>query len=176
MKYDGKQLEQIAAKLRLEVVRMVNHAGDGHPGPALSCADIVTALYFNVMNVDSDNPTWEERDRFVLSKGHACPVLYAALAERGFFNKKELDGLRKFGTILQGHPTYPKTPGLDMTSGSLGNGLAVAQGMALAARYKKQNYYTFVIIGDGESQEGVIWESAMSAKHYELSNLIVFYR
>jgi transketolase len=169
-----KDLRQIAKELRLSVVRMVHHAKDGHPGPALSCADIITALYFNAMHIDAKNPQWEDRDRMILSKGHACPVLYAALAKLGFFDSTELDGLRNLGSILQGHPTLQRTPGLDMTSGSLGNGLAIGQGMALAAKYLGKDYYTYVILGDGETQEGVVWETAMSATHYHLSNLIAF--
>lgn len=171
---EEKDLRQIAKELRLDVIRMVHHAADGHPGPAFSCADIVTALYFSEMRVDPQNPQWEDRDRFILSKGHACPVLYAALAKLGFYDAKEFDGLRHLGSKLQGHPTLQKTPGLDMTSGSLGNGLSIGQGMALAAKYLGKDYYTYVILGDGETQEGVVWEAAMSAKHYCLSNLIAF--
>ena len=174
MAAEEKDLRQIAKELRLDVVRMVHHAKDGHPGPALSCTDIITALYFSAMRVDSKNPDWADRDRLILSKGHACPVIYAALAKLNFFEHRELEGLRRLGCMLQGHPTIQKTPGLDMTSGSLGNGLAIGQGMALAAKYCKKDYYTYVILGDGETQEGVIWEAAMSAKHYNLSNLIAF--
>lgn len=169
-----KDLQQIAKELRLDVVRMVHHAKDGHPGPALSCADIITALYFSAMRVDPKNSQWEDRDRLILSKGHACPILYAALAKLGFYDSKEFDGLRHLGCKLQGHPTLQKTPGLDMTSGSLGNGLAIGQGMALAAKHLGKEYYTYVILGDGETQEGVVWEAAMSAKHNNLFNLIAF--
>lgn len=174
MEAEEKDLRQTARELRLDVVRMVHHAKDGHPGPALSCADIITALYFSAMRIDPKNPQWEDRDRFVLSKGHACPILYAALAKLGFYEAKELDGLRCLGCKLQGHPTLQKTSGLDMTSGSLGNGLAIGQGMALAAKHLGKEFYTYVIIGDGETQEGVVWEAAMSAKHHNLFNLIAF--
>ncbi len=166
-----EQLQIIADSLRLDVVRMVHHAGDGHPGPALSCADIIAYLYFNEMNIRPEEPRWEERDRFILSKGHACTVLYAALAERGYFPKEELSGLRSLNSILQGHPTMQKTPGIDMTSGSLGNGLPIAVGMAIAARSKHKSYHTYVLIGDGELEEGVVWEAVMCAKRYGLSNL-----
>jgi len=172
---NGKQaLEKIAKQLRLDVVKMVHDARDGHPGPALSAMDIIAALYFKVMQVDPCRPEWEERDRFILSKGHACPALYAALGRRGFFSTEEFSGLRKFECMLQGHPTMRKTPGLDMTSGSLGNGLAVAAGMAVAAKYREKDYKIYAILGDGEIQEGIIWEAAMFAKKYKLDNLIVF--
>lgn len=172
--YGTSELQKIASELRLDVVRMVHDAKDGHPGPALSCADIVTVLYFNIMKIDPQNPKWEDRDRFILSKGHSCPVVYAALAKLGFFNKNELAGLRKLDSKLQGHPTMQKTPGIDMTSGSLGNGLAIAIGMAIAAKLQKKSYYCYVILGDGECQEGVVWEAAMCAKHFHLNNLIAF--
>ena len=167
-------LKKTARQLRLDVVKMVHCAGDGHPGPALSTMDIIVALYFDVMKIDPNHPLWEDRDRFILSKGHACPALYAALARRGYFSIDEFSGLRKFGCMLQGHPTMQKTPGVDMTSGSLGNGLPIASGMAMAAKYKKKDYMTYVILGDGEIQEGVVWESAMFAKRYCLDNLIAF--
>lgn len=167
-------LKKTARQLRLDVVNMVHCAGDGHPGPALSAMDMIVALYFDVMKIDPNQPLWEERDRFILSKGHACPALYAALARRGYFSIDEFSGLRKFGCMLQGHPTMQKTPGVDMTSGSLGNGLPIASGMAMAAKYKKKDYMTYVILGDGEIQEGVVWESAMFAKRYCLDNLIAF--
>lgn len=167
-------LQKQAAQLRLDVVRMVHDAKDGHPGPALSAMDIITDLYFNEMNIDPKNPRWADRDRFILSKGHACPALYAALARRGYFSVDEYKGLRGMGCLLQGHPCMKKTPGVDMTSGSLGNGLSIGIGMALAAKYKKLNYYTYVILGDGEIQEGIVWEAAMCAKKYNLNNLIAF--
>lgn len=172
---NGKQaLEKTAKQLRLDVVKMVHDAHDGHPGPALSAMDLITALYFKVMQVDPCRPDWKERDRFILSKGHACPALYAAMGRRGFFSTEEFAGLRKFDCMLQGHPTMQKTPGLDMTSGSLGNGLAVAAGMAAAAKYRRKSYQTYVILGDGEIEEGIVWEAAMFAKRYKLDNLVAF--
>ena len=169
-----KELKKIANELRLNVVDMVHRAGDGHPGPALSIADIVAVLYFEIMNINPEIPDWEERDRFILSKGHACPIVYAALAGKGYFPKEKLAELRSLGSILQGHPDMLKTPGIDMTSGSLGNGIAIGSGMATAAKVNNLDYNVYVITGDGELQEGVIWESAMSAVHHDLNNLIVF--
>lgn len=169
-----EKLEKIAKQLRLDVMNMVYEAKDGHPGPAFSIADVVTTLYFDQMKIHPEEPHWEDRDRFILSKGHACPILYAALARRGYFSIDEFHGLRKLGSILQGHPDMNKTPGIDVTSGSLGHGLSLGVGMALAAKYHKKDYYTYVAIGDGESQEGLIWEGAMSASRYKLDHLIVF--
>lgn len=169
-----KDLKKISNRLRLDVMNMVYEAKDGHPGPAFSIADLIATLYFKELNINPHKPCWADRDRLVLSKGHACTVLYAALARRGYFSVKELHGLRKYGTILQGHPDMNKTPGVDITSGSLGNGLGVGVGMALAGKYLKKDYYTYVIIGDGECEEGLIWESAMAASRYKLNNLIVF--
>jgi transketolase len=168
------ELRRIADRLRLDVVEMVHRAKDGHPGPALSIADIVATLYFKELNIDPDNPRWEDRDRLILSKGHACPVLYAALARRGYFPVGEFAGLRSLGSILQGHPCMKKTPGVDATSGSLGNGLSIGVGMAIAAKYRNKSYHTYVILGDGELQEGIVWEAAMCASKYRLDNLIVF--
>lgn len=170
----AKELQKIANQLRLDVVKMVHDAKDGHPGPALSIADIVTTLYFKELNIDPKNPRWEDRDRFILSKGHACPILYAALARRGYFSTDEFAGLRHLGSTLQGHPCMKKTPGIDATSGSLGNGLSIGVGMAIAAKYRKKSYYTYVALGDGEIQEGIVWEAAMCAKKYKLNNLITF--
>ena len=153
---------------------MVHDAKDGHPGPALSAIDMITTLYFREMNIDPANPQWADRDRFILSKGHACPALYAALARKGYFSVDEFKGLRGMGCLLQGHPCMKKTPGVDMTSGSLGNGLSIGVGMAIAGKYRKKSYNTYVILGDGEIQEGIIWEAAMCAKRYQLNNLIVF--
>ncbi|MCG8402469.1 MAG: transketolase [Firmicutes bacterium] len=167
-------LKKIADKLRLYAVKSVYQAKDGHPGPAMSIADILTVLYFGEMNIDPKNPDWPERDRLILSKGHACPILYAALAELEYFDYSELGKLRKLDGILQGHPDMNKTPGIDMTTGSLGNGVSIGLGMSLASRYKGINNYTYVIIGDGEQQEGIIWESAMAASNFEVGNLIVF--
>ena len=167
-------LTEMARLLRKDVLTMIHLAGDGHPGPALSVADIVTALYFHVMRIDPEHPDWPQRDRCVLSKGHACPTLYAALARRGFFSPDVLPSLRSLGSILQGHPDLNKTPGIDMTTGSLGNGISIGLGMALAGRYQGYEYMTYVITGDGELEEGVIWEAAMAAVHYRVGRLVVF--
>ncbi|HHV17834.1 MAG TPA: transketolase, partial [Thermoanaerobacterales bacterium] len=169
-----QELNTKASIIRRHIVEMITEAGSGHPGGSLSSADIVTALYFHVMNVDPKNPDWPERDRFVLSKGHAAPVLYAALAEKGFFPKEELLKLRKAGSILQGHPDMKVTPGLDMTTGSLGQGLSAANGMALSAKLDNKAYRVYVIMGDGEIEEGQIWEAAMAAAHYKLDNITAF--
>ena len=166
-----EDLKQMAAVIRCDIIEMICTAEAGHPGGSLSAADIVTALYFRLMRIDPENPHWEERDRFILSKGHACPVWYAALAERGFFDKSHLGTLRRLGSILQGHPDMNKVPGIDMTAGSLGHGLSVGIGMALAGRLQKKDYHVWVVIGDGESQEGSIWEAAMSAAKWNLDNL-----
>jgi len=171
-KNDVKFLKRKANDIRKDIINMICDAQAGHPGGSLSAADIVTALYFHVMKVDHNNPQWEERDRFILSKGHACPVWYAALAEKGYFGMEHLKTLRKFHSILQGHPDMNKTPGIDMTSGSLGNGLSAGLGMALAARKNKLDYFVYVMLGDGELQEGVVWEAAMAAAHYQIDNLI----
>jgi transketolase len=150
---------------------MICTAAAGHPGGSLSSADIVTALYFRIMRIDPEDPGWPDRDRFILSKGHACPVWYAALAERGYFDKAHLATLRRLDSILQGHPTMNKTPGIDMTVGSLGHGLSAGLGMALSGKLRKKDYHVWVIIGDGESQEGSIWEAAMAASKWKLDNL-----
>jgi transketolase len=171
---ENSHLKKIANELRLDVVKAVFNAKDGHPGPALSIADIVAVLYFDEMNLDPKNPNWNMRDRFILSKGHACPVMYAALARLGFFEYSELDKLRKIDGMLQGHPCMKKTPGVDMTTGSLGNGVSIGLGMALASKYQNIDNYTYVIIGDGEQQEGIIWEAAMAAAQFKADNLIVF--
>jgi transketolase len=165
------ELKRMAATIRCDIIDMITMANAGHPGGSLSAADIVTALYFRVMQIDPENPTRPERDRFILSKGHACPVWYAALAERGFFDKSHLSTLRKMGSILQGHPDMRKTPGIDMTAGSLGHGLSVGVGMALGGKLKKKPYHVWVVIGDGETQEGSIWEAAMAAAKWKLDNL-----
>jgi len=169
-----RQLEEIARLIRIDVVTMIHKAGDGHPGPALSATDLITALYFHILNVDPKNPDWENRDRFILSKGHACPALYAALARKGYFPRSDLVGLRSLESHLQGHPDMNKTAGIDSTSGSLGNGVGIGLGMALAGRYFGRDYFTYVITGDGEIEEGVVWEAAMSAKKYKAGRLIVF--
>jgi transketolase len=167
-----KELTETARLVRQDVVRMIHLAGDGHPGPSLSVVDILTALYFGTMRIDPKNPKWPERDRCILSKGHACPALYAILARLGFFSLDELPGLRSLESMLQGHPDMNKTPGIDTTSGSLGNGISIGLGMALAGRIKNRKYYTYVITGDGELEEGVVWEAMMAAKHYRLGRLI----
>ena len=169
---DVIELQQQAVTIRRDIVRMIYRAKAGHPGGSLSAADIITALYFHVMDIDPENPDRPDRDRFILSKGHSCPALYAALAERGFFDKSELDTLRVYHSMLQGHPDMNKVPGLDMTAGSLGNGLSIGVGMALSARLHKQDYMTYVMLGDGECQEGMVWEAAMAANHHHLKNLI----
>lgn len=168
------QLEEQAKKIRQDIITMVGEAGSGHPGGSLSAADIVTALYFYLMRNDPANPKNPDRDRFVLSKGHAAPVLYAALAERGYFPKEEIHTLRKLGSKLQGHPDMNKVPGVEMSTGSLGQGLSVSVGMALAGKLDKKNYRVYTLLGDGESQEGMIWEAAMAAAHFKLDNLTAF--
>lgn len=168
-----QELQRIANDLRCLVVRMIHIAGSGHPGGALSAADIVAALYFSVLRLDPARPDWPARDRFVLSKGHACPVIYAALARRGYFPVEELWTLRKLGSRLQGHPDMHKTPGIDATTGSLGQGISVAGGLALAAKINHQAYRVYSMVGCGESQEGQVWEAAMAAAHYKLDNLTV---
>ncbi|MBU2541806.1 MAG: transketolase [Candidatus Omnitrophica bacterium] len=165
-----KKLEEKAKDLRKSIIHMLSLAKSGHPGGSLSCADILSVLYFHVLNIDPANPAWPERDRFHLSKGHACPVLYAALAECGYFDKSQLSSLRKLGSLLQGHPDR-RTPGIEVASGSLGQGLSVGLGMSLAARLDKLSYRVFVLLGDGEMQEGNVWEAAMAAAHYKCDNL-----
>lgn len=165
-------LESKANELRKNILTMIHEANSGHPGGALSIADVVTALYFHEMHIDPANPQWPDRDRLVLSKGHTCPVIYAALAMRGYFELDHIHTLRKLGSILQGHPDMKKTPGLDMTSGSLGQGLSAGVGMAIGAKLDNLPSRTFVILGDGEVQEGQVWEAAMTAAKYKLNNLV----
>lgn len=169
---DVERLEEQSVQLRRDIVEMIHAAKAGHPGGSLSAVDMITALYFHVMRIDPQNPRWEDRDRFVLSKGHACPALYAALARRGFFDPKHLTTLRQYHSILQGHPDMNKTPGIDISSGSLGNGLAIGVGMAMSGRLHHQDYMTYVMLGDGEVQEGMVWEAAMAAHHHDLGNLV----
>jgi transketolase len=166
-----EELEKMAVIIRCDIIDMICTAAAGHPGGSLSAADVVTALYFRIMRIDPENPGWPDRDRFILSKGHACPVWYAALAERGYFDKSHLKTLRQMGSILQGHPDMLKTPGIDMTAGSLGHGLPAGLGMALSGKLQQKDYHVFVIIGDGESQEGSIWEASMAAPNFKLDNL-----
>ena len=167
-----KNLEKKANIIRRYIVEMISNAEGGHIGGALSIADIMAVLYFHILKIDPENPEWEDRDRVVLSKGHASAAWYAALAERGYFPKEELLTFDHINSRLQGHPDMNKTPGVDMSSGSLGQGISVALGMALAARYLKKTYRTFVILGDGETQEGQAWEAAMVASNYNTDNLI----
>jgi len=167
-------LEQKATILRKDIVEMLYKAGSGHPGGSLSAVEILSALYFKEMNVDEKNPAWKERDRFVLSKGHGAPVLYAALVEKGFFPKSELWKLRKIGSLLQGHPEMKNIPGIDMSTGSLGQGFSTAVGMALGLKTDKSDSRVFTLLGDGELQEGIVWEAAMAAAHYNLDNLTAF--
>ncbi|MCD6461711.1 MAG: transketolase, partial [Thermoplasmata archaeon] len=169
-----ERLERQANINRQHIVRMIYKAGSGHPGGSLSAIDILTALYFHAMKHDPGNPRWEERDRFVLSKGHAAPALYAVLAESGYFPVEELDTLRRLGSRLQGHPDMHKTPGVEVSTGSLGQGLSVAIGMALAAKLDRRLYRIYCLVGDGELQEGAVWEAFMSGAHYRLDNLTVF--
>jgi transketolase len=168
-------LSEAARQLRVDILRMTYEAGPerkGHPGGALSAADVVAALYFDTMKIDPRRPLWEDRDRFILSKGHACPVLYAALAIRGYFGKEAYSSFRKVGGMLQGHPDMKRIPGVDMTTGSLGHGLAAGVGMALGARIDHRDYHVFVLLGDGECQEGLVWEAALAASRYRLENLV----
>lgn len=174
MKNRIRELEDIAREIRIDVVTMIHRAGDGHPGASLSATDLITALYFEVMNIDPADPQKADRDRFILSKGHACPALYAALARKGYFSRDELPGLRSLESRLQGHPDMNKIPGVDCTSGSLGNGVSIGLGMVLASRLTVHDYFTYVITGDGEIQEGVVWEAAMAAGKYKAGRLIVF--
>ncbi|MHB8157306.1 MAG: transketolase [Desulfocucumaceae bacterium] len=167
-------LKARACEMRQDIIRMLCRAGSGHPGGSLSAADIVAALYFKVMRIDPDNPKKPDRDRFVLSKGHAAPVLYSALAQRGYFPREELDTLRKLGSRLQGHPDMKRLPGVEMSTGSLGQGLSAANGMALAGKLDRLDYRVYVLLGDGENQEGQVWEAAMAAAHYKLDNLTAF--
>lgn len=171
---DVRLLQQKANIIRRHVLKMTFAAGSGHPGGSLSSADILSALYFRVMNHRPDEPKWPDRDRFVLSKGHAAPAFYAALAESGYFPVSELLTLRKLGSRLQGHPSRSKTPGVEMSTGSLGQGLSVANGMALAGRLDKRVYRVYCLCGDGEMQSGQIWEAAMLASHYKLDNVMAF--
>ena len=168
---DAGELQRMANRLRLHVIDMTTAANSGHPGGSLSAADIVTALYFSVMKHDPKNPQWEDRDRFVLSKGHVAPVLYAALAECGYFPVEDLVTLRKVGSKLQGHPVRGKTPGVEMSTGSLGQGLSMSCGIALAAKMDSKDYRTYCLLGDGELQSGQNWEAAMFASNYKLDNL-----
>lgn len=174
MERDYAKLKETARTIRQDIIEMLAESNSGHPGGSLSAVEILTALYFSEMNVNPDDPHCEDRDRFVLSKGHAAPVLYSALAEKGYFEKKHLSTLRKLGSILQGHPNMNDTPGVDMSTGSLGQGLSAANGMALAGKLDKKDYRVFVLLGDGELEEGQVWEAAMTSAHYKLDNVTAF--
>lgn len=167
-------LAEKARQIRVDAVKSIHAAKSGHPGGALSIADILAYLYFEEMNVDPKDPKKADRDRLVLSKGHACPALYAALAEKGFFPKEELLSLRKYGSMLQGHPDMKHIPGVDMSTGSLGQGISAACGMALSGKISGEKYRVYAILGDGEIEEGQVWEAAMFAHHYSLDNLCAF--
>ena len=170
---DINQLQEIAKRIRRGIINQVYKAGSGHPGGSLSIADILTVLYFHELNIDEKNPKWENRDRVVLSKGHCAPALYSCLANRGFFDIKELEQFRQLEGILQGHPDMKKIPGVDMTTGSLGQGLSAAVGMAIAGKLDKKDYRVYALLGDGEIEEGQIWEAAMAANKHKLDNLCV---
>ncbi len=169
----SEMLKSKSKEVKTTLLKMIHTARSGHPGGSLSAADLMTVLYFDEMNIDSKNPKWEDRDRFVLSKGHVCPVLYTCLALRGYFDVEVLDTLRKEGSILQGHPDMKKCPGIDISTGSLGQGLSVAVGMAIAGKRDGKSYRVFSMVGDGESNEGQIWEALETAAKYELDNLVV---
>ena len=169
---DIKALEKTAAQVRVGIVKAIHNAGSGHPGGSLSAADIVTALYFDEMNVDANDPKMKGRDKFILSKGHAGPVQYSALALKGYFPMEDFMTLRKLGSKFQGHPDMNKVPGIEMSTGSLGQGFSAAGGMALANKLDNDPGRVYVLLGDGELQEGIIWEAAMSAAHYKLDNLV----
>lgn len=168
---DYSKYEKTARDVRTGIIKMVSAAGSGHPGGSLSAADIVTALYFKEMNIDPKDPKMKDRDKFILSKGHAAPVQYAALALRGYFSPEDTLKLRKLGSKFQGHPNMDKVPGIEMSTGSLGQGFSVAGGMAMAAKLDASKSRIYVLLGDGELQEGIVWEAAMSAAHYGLDNL-----
>ena len=172
-KKSKEELEKLAKKIRLGIIDEVYYGKSGHPGGSLSIADIMTVLYFDEMNIDNENPNWEDRDRLVLSKGHCSPALYAALAYRGFFPVEDLKTFRNINSYLQGHPDKKNIPGVDMSTGSLGQGLSVANGMAISAKLDNKNYRVYCILGDGEIEEGQVWEAAMSSSKYKLDNLCV---
>nr|WP_317332195.1 transketolase [uncultured Romboutsia sp.] len=171
---DHKGLKDIARNIRKDIVSMIHMSKSGHPGGSLSAVEILTTLYFDEMNIDPNNCKMEDRDRFVLSKGHAAPVLYATLAHKGYFDRDELKGLRKINRMLQGHPDMKGTPGVEMSTGSLGQGFSVACGMAMASKLDNAPWRVYTLLGDGEVQEGIVWEAAMSAAHYKLDNMVAF--
>ena len=167
----NENLQAICKDVRADIVKMTAAAGSGHPGGSLSSVELLTALYFNVLNHRPEEPNWPDRDRFILSKGHVCPVLYSVMARTGYFPVEELMTLRKFGSRLQGHPNVKALPGLESSSGSLGQDLSIANGLALAAKLNNKSYRVYCLMGDGELQEGQIWEAAMTAPHYGLDNV-----
>ncbi|MPQ43141.1 transketolase [Clostridium tarantellae] len=169
-----ENLKFMSQTIRKDIISMLTASASGHPGGSLSSADIITTLYFHEMNINPNNPKDSNRDRFVLSKGHAAPVLYSALARRGFYSVDELVTLRKFGSNLQGHPNMHDVPGVDMSTGSLGQGISAAVGMALAGKIDNKSYRIYAVLGDGELEEGQVWEAAMAAAHYRLDNLTIF--
>ena len=170
---DNKEIEIKAKDIRKDIIEQLYLAKSGHPGGSLSIADILAVLYFDEINIDVKNPKWENRDRVILSKGHTVPALYAVLCEKGFFEREELKKLRKLNGILQGHPNMNETPGIDMSSGSLGQGLSIANGMAISAKMDNKDYRVYCILGDGEIEEGQNWEAAMASNKYKLDNLCV---
>ena len=172
-KVELDELKQHAKDLRKMLLTMIYKAQSGHPGVSLSATDIVAALYFHAMNIDPKNPKWPDRDRFVLSKGHVCPVLYSALIMRGFLDEKEVGTLRKQGSLLQGHPDMKRCPGIEISTGSLGQGFSCAVGMALAGQRDEKDYMVYTLLGDGECDEGQVWEAAQAANKYKLDNLVV---
>lgn len=172
---DLQSLKAQCTQIRRDIVSMLGKSGSGHPGGSLSCVEILEALYGYKMNIDPANPQMEGRDRFVLSKGHACPALYATLANNGYFGKEHYDGLRQLGGILQGHPDKHKCPGIEANTGSLGHGVSVATGMALGLKHQGSKARVYTLLGDGESQEGMVWEALMAAAHYHLDNLTVMF-
>ncbi len=171
---DWQKLTRIAGQIRRNIITMLAESASGHPGGSLSAVEILTYLYFQEMRVKTNEPRWSDRDRFVLSKGHAAPLLYAVLAEKGFFAREELLTFRKINSRLQGHPDMKKVPGVDMSTGSLGQGFSASVGMAIAGKIDKKNYRVYALLGDGEVEEGQVWEAAMAAAHYKLDNLTAF--
>ena len=174
MSLNLEQLKNTSKVIRRDIVEMLTESASGHPGGSLSAADLMTVLFFKEMNIDANDPKNPDRDRFVLSKGHAAPVLYSALARKGFFDPSELKTLRKIGSNLQGHPNMNDLPGIDMSTGSLGQGISAAVGMALAGKLDKKDYRVYALLGDGELEEGQVWEASMCAAHYDLDNLTIF--
>lgn len=168
------ELKLMAVRIRRDIIEMLTESGSGHPGGSLSAVEILTSLYFNKLNIDPLKPKDPDRDRFVLSKGHAAPVLYSTLARRGFFDPEELMTLRKKGSALQGHPKKDSVPGIEMSTGSLGQGISAAVGMAIAGKIDKKSYRVYALLGDGELDEGQVWEAAMAAAHFRLDNLTAF--